>query len=133
MSNIILEKANKNIYDDYIQLLKEFSVINSRTKHLAEEIKVILIACESENDRERKIREMTVSDVRPKQFVQKYLTMNYTKDQWCRIVEHFIRQEYDLTEAEIKKATNDIVKEFTRRAPTTMSGFKSHLTIYMSR
>ena len=133
MSNIILEKANKNIYDDYIQLLKEFKIINSRTKHLAEEIKVILIACESESDRERKVREMTVSDVRPKQFVQKYLTFQYTKDQWRRIVEHFIRQEYDLTEAEIKKATNDIVKEFTRRAPTTMSGFKSHLAIYMSR
>lgn len=131
---IILEKANKNIYDDYIQLLKEFSIINGRTKHLADEIKVILIACESENDRERKIREMTVSDVRPKQFVAKHLTFQYTKDQWCRIVEHFIRQEYkDLKDAEVKKATNDIAKEFTRRAPTTMVGFKSHLAIYMSR
>ena len=35
--------------------------------------------------------------------------VNFTQTQWCGIIEHFIRQEYDLTEEEISNAAEDMV------------------------
>ena len=35
--------------------------------------------------------------------------VNFTQTQWCGIIEHFIRQEYNLPDKEIRTAAEDIV------------------------
>ena len=69
---IVVEKAGVDMYDDYIQLLREFSIINGRTEHLVDDVKNILMSCTSDNDIERKMRQLTVNGMTVKTFIKTY-------------------------------------------------------------
>lgn len=61
--------------------------------------------------------------------------IEFTKDQWYGIVEHFIRQDYEhLTEEDIKTATEDIVgREFAYGRPKTIEELEKQIAIYLNR
>lgn len=60
--------------------------------------------------------------------------VEFTKSQWYGIVEHFIRQDYDLEEEEIYNAVYDIVdREFVYGRPTTIEALKTHIAVHMNR
>lgn len=69
---IVVEKSGADMYDDYIQLLREFSIINGRTEHLADDVKTILKQCSSQYDLERKVHMLTVNGMTVKTFVNTY-------------------------------------------------------------
>ena len=69
---MIVDAPYDNIYDAYIQLLREFSIITSRNEHLVDDVKSILKACPSRTDMERKVRAMTVNGMTVKTFIKTY-------------------------------------------------------------
>lgn len=60
--------------------------------------------------------------------------INLTEKQWIGLTEHFIRQEYDLTEEEIADAAEDIVCRcfVTTRIPL-VEELPNYIAIYMNR
>lgn len=69
---IIVDRSGTDMYDDYIELLREFGIITSRNEHLADDVKNILKACTSDNDLERKLRQLTVNGMTVKTFIKTY-------------------------------------------------------------
>ena len=60
--------------------------------------------------------------------------INLTDKQWVGLIEHFIRQEYDLTEEEIKDASEDIVYRcFTVTRIPFVEELPNYIAIYMDR
>lgn len=61
--------------------------------------------------------------------------IEFTKDQWYGIVEHFIRQDYEhLTEEEINDAVEDIVgREFVYGRPKTIEELQEHIAGHINR
>ena len=72
MSHIITVKSCSNIYDAYVELLREFTIINSRNEHLADDVKCILMACQSDNDIQQKMRQLTVNGMTISNFINTY-------------------------------------------------------------
>lgn len=60
--------------------------------------------------------------------------INLTENQWIGLTEHFLRQDYDLTEEEIKDAAEDIVCRCfaTTRIPM-VEELPNYIAIYMNR
>lgn len=60
--------------------------------------------------------------------------INLTEKQWIGLTEHFIRQEYDITEEEIAEAAEDIVCRCfaTTRIPL-VEELPNYIAIYMDR
>lgn len=59
--------------------------------------------------------------------------VHFTKDQWYGIVEHFIRQAYDLTEEEISEATEDIVGRCFAYGISKIHELPEYIADYMNR
>lgn len=60
--------------------------------------------------------------------------INLTQEQWIGLTEHFIRQEYDLTEEEITEAAEDIVLRcFTVTRIPLVEELPNYIAIYMDR
>lgn len=59
--------------------------------------------------------------------------VNFTKNQWYGIVEHFIRQDYKLTEAEIAEATEDIVGRCFAYGIPKFNELTEYIAEYMNR
>ena len=57
----------------------------------------------------------------------------FTNKQWYGIVEHFIRQGYDLTEEEVTEATEDIVGRCFAYAIPKIHELADYITDYMNR
>lgn len=69
----------------------------------------------------------------PEQFTEGLNKIQLTKPQWYGIVEHFIRQGYDLAEEAIADATEDIVgREFAYGIPK-FEELESYIAEYMNR
>ena len=63
-----------------------------------------------------------------------YRGINLTQKQWIGLTEHFIREEYDLTEEEIKDAAEDIVcRGFTITRIPLVEELPNYIAIYMNR
>lgn len=60
--------------------------------------------------------------------------INLTQQQWIGLTEHFIRQDYDLTEEEIKDAAEDIVHRcFAVTRIPLVEELPNYIAIYMDR
>jgi hypothetical protein len=60
--------------------------------------------------------------------------IDLTEKQWIGLTEHFIRQEYDLTEEEIKDAAEDIVcRCFAVTRIPLVEELPNYIAIYMDR
>lgn len=60
--------------------------------------------------------------------------INLTQQQWIGLTEHFLRQEYDLTEEEIKDAAEDIVcRCFTVTRVPLVEELPNYIATYMDR
>ena len=60
--------------------------------------------------------------------------IDLTENQWIGLTEHFLRQDYDLTEEEVKDAAEDIVCRCfaTTRVPM-VEELPNYIAIYMDR
>lgn len=59
--------------------------------------------------------------------------VNFTQSQWYGIVEHFIRQDYDLTELQINGAVMDIVDRCFAYGIPTIEELPEYIAEYMNR
>lgn len=59
--------------------------------------------------------------------------VNFTQNQWYGIVEHFIRQDYELTEFQIKGATMDIVDRCFAYGIPTIEALPEYIAEYLNR
>ena len=59
--------------------------------------------------------------------------VNFTNFQWCGIVEHFIRQAYDLTKEEMDEAIVDIVFRGFAYGKPTIEELPEYIAEYMNR
>lgn len=60
--------------------------------------------------------------------------INLTQKQWIGLIEHFIRQEYDLTDEEINDAVEDIVcRCFSVTRIPLVEELPNYIAIYMNR
>lgn len=60
--------------------------------------------------------------------------INLTQNQWIGLTEHFLRQDYDLTEEEIKDAAEDIVcRCFAITRIPMVEELPNYIAIYMDR
>ena len=59
--------------------------------------------------------------------------VNFTESQWYGIVEHFIRQDYDLTEEDINTAVEDIVGRCFAYGVPTIEELPEYIAEYLNR
>ncbi len=59
--------------------------------------------------------------------------VNFTQSQWYGIVEHFIRQDYDLTDEDIDAATEDIVGRCFAYGIPKFHELPEYIAEYMNR
>ena len=59
--------------------------------------------------------------------------VNFTQQQWCGIVEHFIRQDYDLSEEEISNAAEDMVYRCFAYGVPKLEELPKYIAEYLNR
>jgi len=70
----------------------------------------------------------------PKQLEEGFNKIDLTTRQWYGLVEHILRQDYELTEEEIAEATDDIFYRcFTITSKPTVEELTNYIAEYMDR